>query len=57
LLSRLCSVDEFAKIFGISRNPAYEAVKRGDVPSIRFNGRIRVPTAPLKAKLGLEGAS
>jgi hypothetical protein len=53
-----CSVDEFGELFGISRNPAYEAVKRGDVPSIRLGGRIRVPTAPLKAKLGLvsEGA-
>jgi hypothetical protein len=52
-----CSVDEFGKIFGLSKNPAYEAVKRGDVPSVRFGGRIRVPTAPLKAKLGLSPAS
>jgi hypothetical protein len=29
---------------------------RGDVPSIRFNGRIRVPTAPLKTKLGMGNA-
>jgi hypothetical protein len=48
-----CSVDEFAKIFEISRNPAYDAVKRGDVPSVRFNGRIRLPTAPLRQMLGL----
>jgi hypothetical protein len=27
-----------------------------DVPSIRFNGRIRVPTVPLEAKLDMENA-
>jgi len=52
-----CSVDEFAEIMGISRNPAYEAVKRGDVPSIRIGNRSKYPPAkpgalsfgPLKA--------
>jgi excisionase family DNA binding protein len=48
-----CSVEEFAKIFDLSKNPAYEAVKRGDVPSIRMGRLIRIPTAPLKVKLGL----
>jgi hypothetical protein len=48
-----CTVGEFGKIFGLSKNPAYEAVKRGDVPSIRMGRLIRVPTAPLRAKLGL----
>ena len=48
-----CSVDDYRKIMGISKNPAYDAVKRGDVPSIRVGGRIRIPTAPLKQMLGL----
>jgi len=48
-----CSVEEFGKMMGVSKNPAYEAVKRGDVASIRVGGRIRIPTAPLKAKLGI----
>jgi excisionase family DNA binding protein len=50
---RTCSVEEFGKMMGVSKNPAYEAVKRGDVASIRVGGRIRIPTAPLKAKLGI----
>jgi excisionase family DNA binding protein len=48
-----CSVEQYGKIIGVSRNPAYEAVKRGDIPSIRIGGRIRIPTAPLKEMLGL----
>jgi hypothetical protein len=36
-----CSVEEFREIFGLSKNPAYEAVKREDVPSVRFGGCIR----------------
>jgi hypothetical protein len=50
-----CSVEEFGRIFGLSKNPAYEAVKRGDVPSIRMGRLIRLPTKPLRVKLGLEG--
>jgi excisionase family DNA binding protein len=49
-----CSVEEFAKIFNLSKNPAYEAVRRGDVPSIRMGRLIRLPTKPLRVKLGLE---
>jgi hypothetical protein len=55
VLSRpTCSVEDFGKIFGLSRNSAYDAVKRGDVPSIRLGRLLRIPTAALKAKLGLE---
>lgn len=49
-----CSVEEFRRIFGLSKNPAYEAVKRGDVMSVRIGGSIRIPTAPLRVQLGLE---
>ena len=48
-----CTVEESGEIFGVSKNPAYEAVKRGDVPSIRMGQLIHVPSAPLKIKLGL----
>lgn len=43
------------KAFGLSRNPAYEAAKRGDIPTIRIGGAIRVPTAFLRKMLGIEG--
>lgn len=49
-----CSVEELGRILGVSKNPAYDAVKRGDFPSIRIRGRIRVLTAPLRRTLGME---
>jgi hypothetical protein len=52
-----CSVEEFGRVVGLSKNPAYDAVKRGDVSSLRFGGRIRVVTAPLRAKLELDRLS
>ncbi|MBM3531159.1 MAG: helix-turn-helix domain-containing protein [Alphaproteobacteria bacterium] len=48
-----CTVEEFRKLMGLSKNPAYDAIKRGDIPSIRLGGRIVVPTAPLRRLLGL----
>ena len=44
-------------ILGIGRTAGYEAVKRGDIPSIRLNGRILIPTAPLRRMLGIETVS
>lgn len=41
------TVEEAAKILGISRAFAYEAVRRGEVPSIRIGRRILVPKAAL----------
>ena len=38
---------------GLSRNPTYQAVKRGEIPSIRIGGAIRVPTAALREMLGI----
>ena len=51
-----CSVEELGRILGVSKNPAYDAVKRGDIPSIRVRGKIRIPTAPLRRMLGIEPA-
>lgn len=39
--------------FGLGRSAAYEAARRGDLPTIRVGGRILVPVAPLAEKLGL----
>ncbi len=41
------TVEETAKRLGIGRNTAYEAVKRGEIPSIRIGRRILVPTKAL----------
>jgi excisionase family DNA binding protein len=37
------TVDEAAKVLGIGRNKAYEAVHTGDIPSLRFGNRIVIP--------------
>jgi excisionase family DNA binding protein len=39
------SVSEAAERLGISRNLAYEAVRRGDIPTIRIGKRFLVPVA------------
>jgi excisionase family DNA binding protein len=45
---RLCvTVPEAAKMLGISRNYAYELVRIGVIPSIRFGKRILIPKAAL----------
>ncbi|MFZ0173013.1 MAG: helix-turn-helix domain-containing protein [Acidimicrobiales bacterium] len=41
------TVEEAAKLLGISRTFAYEAVQRGDIPSMRIGRRILVPKAAL----------
>jgi excisionase family DNA binding protein len=45
------TIAESAKRIGISRNAAYEAAKRGEIPSIRIGRRVVVPAAALEKKL------
>lgn len=49
------SVEQAAAIFGIGRNAAYEAVRRGEIPSVRLGGRILVPTAAIRKMLYVDG--
>ncbi len=46
------TVDEAAEVTGVSRNSAYEGVKRGDIPSIRIGKRILVLWGPFMRMLG-----
>ena len=39
--------------FGIARNAAYDAAKRGDFETIEIGGRKLALVAPIAAKLGL----
>ena len=49
---RLCvTVPEAAEMLGISRNFAYQLVREGNLPSIRFGKRILIPIAALKKML------
>lgn len=45
------SVGEAAKLLGLSRASAYEAVRTGQIPSLRFGKRIVVPRAALNKML------
>ena len=45
------SVPEAAELLGISRNNAYELVKRGELPSIKLGKRKLVPRIALENKL------
>jgi excisionase family DNA binding protein len=48
------SVEQAGQIFGLSRNPAYEAVKNKQIPSIRLGRSIKVPTAEIRRMLRLD---
>jgi hypothetical protein len=51
------SVPEAGAVFyDLGRNGSYEAAKRGEIPTIRVGGKIRVPVAPIAEKLGLKTA-
>ena len=46
---RLCiTVPEAAEMLGISKNFAYQLVREGKLPSIRFGKRILIPRAALE---------
>ena len=50
------SVEEAGEILGCSRNTAYEAVRRGEIPVIRIGKLLRVPKAALERLLNGEPA-
>lgn len=45
------TVGEAAKILGVGRNLAYEAVARGEIPVIKVGKRLLVPKAALEKLL------
>lgn len=48
------TVARAGRFYGLrSRNAAYDAVAKGDIPSIRLGRRIMVPTATAARQLGL----
>lgn len=46
------SVEEAARILGISRGTAYTAVHNGDIPSFRIRKRILIPKGPFNVLVG-----
>lgn len=51
---RAVSVKEAAKMLGLSRNGAYAAVARGDIPSLRIGRRVVIPLAALEKLLEVD---
>jgi excisionase family DNA binding protein len=51
LAKATATVEELAKVLGIGRRQAYEAVKRGDIPSIRLGKRILISTRTIQRLL------
>jgi excisionase family DNA binding protein len=44
-------IEEAAKVLGISRNTAYDAVKSGQLPTVKIGRRFLVPKAALDRML------
>jgi excisionase family DNA binding protein len=47
------SVEDAAKLLGVSRGLAYQAARRGDLPTIRLGRRLLVPRARLLELVGV----
>jgi hypothetical protein len=45
------TVEEYAAIVGLSRGAAFDAVRRRDVPSLRFGRRVVIPIPAVVAQL------
>ena len=48
------TVTETAALLGIGRTSAYEAIRRGELPSLRIGRRLVVPVTQLLAALGVQ---
>jgi excisionase family DNA binding protein len=51
-LPDVLKVDEVARLLRLSRGAAYEAIRAGEIPSVRFGRTIRVPAAAVRRLLG-----
>lgn len=50
------SVPEAGRRLGLGRYAAYEAAKKGEIPTIKFGHRIRVPIVALERMLERAGS-
>lgn len=48
------TIEEAGRWLGLGRPAAYEAARRGEIPTIRFGRRLVVPTAGLRRLLQLD---
>ena len=45
-------VDEVVEILGVSLRTVYRAIERGEIPSVKIRGCIRIPVAQFHAQFG-----
>jgi excisionase family DNA binding protein len=50
--AELLTVAEAAEFLGIGRSAAYEAARRGEIPSLRLGRRVLIPQRALSLLLG-----
>jgi excisionase family DNA binding protein len=50
-------IEEAGRLMGVGRNQAYEAARRGDIPTIRIGKRLLVPRAALDRLLDTGNAT
>ena len=55
--AKTMSVEEAGRWLGISRNSAYEAVKRNEIPTIKIGRLLLVPIVPFERMLGLSDST
>lgn len=49
------TIEEAAQLMRIGRNSAYEAARRGEIPTVRIGRRLLVPRAALERMLAQAG--
>jgi excisionase family DNA binding protein len=52
-LPAVLTVPEAGRVLGLRRSAAYDAARRGELPTLRFGRKVIVPTGRLLGLLGL----
>jgi excisionase family DNA binding protein len=55
LRQAVISPADVPRVLPLGRNGVYEAIRKGEIESIRIGRKIMIPTAALRRKLGMAG--
>ncbi len=56
ITQHVLGADDVAQLLGLSRSKVYEAIRLGEIPSIRVGRRLLVPTCALRTWLSESGS-
>lgn len=56
-LPLVLTVEQAGRLLGLRRSAAYEAARRGEIPTQRYGRQLLVPTGAFLGRLGLDPAS